>query len=116
METKFAFKLNQATDEGIIYSDTFIEPLKKFIEDSGVVFMYNGSSNFLDYSKDDFIGVADSYKIEKDIITVNFTVMNKKYNALANAGFVLSMPLLEGKVNENKMVEVNVIDALIVMM
>ena len=117
MQTKFAFKLNQITDNGVQYDDSFIKPLEKYIDESGMIFMYNGSDDFLDYTKDDFIGVIKSFLVKNDIITLTFDVLNKKYNALQNLDLVLSMPLATGTINEeSKVINVDIIDAIVVMM
>jgi hypothetical protein len=115
MLTKFAFKLNQITDLGVMYDESLLEPLTKFVDDSGMIFMYNGSSNILDYTKEDFIGVVSKVTVENDLINLDFTVMVDRFKSLGNVPILLSMPLIDAEVVDS-VVKVNKVLAIIVML
>ena len=69
-----------------------------------------------EYTKNDFIGIADSYSINYGYLVVNFSILNERFNALKNIDtFPLSMPLIDGTI-ENSVVVVKNIQAIVIMM
>lgn len=116
MKLNFAFKLETPTDRGIIYPLSFINPLDEFIKSSGLIFMYNDTSDFNSYTTRDFIGLAQSYSLNKDIVTVNFQIMNDRFASLSNIGTLLALPLTRGSIGEDKVLNVKEVQAIVVML
>lgn len=116
MKTKFAFKLNQSTPEGVKYTMDILNPLDKFINESGLIFMYNDSDNLSSYTKNDLIGTISSYSISYDYIILNFDIINTRFESLKNLDtFPLSIPLIEGEIIDGE-VKVKEIKAVVIVM
>lgn len=116
MKTRFVFQLGFPTNSGAIYTMDMLTALDKFIEESGLIVMFNGGLTYDKYDANDMIGIATHYTIQNNFVFISFNIINKRFDALKNLPTSpLCIPLIQGDIDPiTNEVKVHAIDALVV--